>query len=157
MKTATKCGHIRKWKHLGTVSHGTMKAVDLINAFYPVLEELDPTLANDMHRRYDASLETLGTDDETDDCRECADDCLSELFDGIGACCPTGIYFGANEGDGSDYGFWFMEPDDVRKVDELPETPEKDESEIILVSDHGNVALYAWCDPHGWQEVYGVV
>ena len=144
------CQHVCRWTRIGTVIHGTMLNEDLIPAFFSELEEIDPVLANDLHRRFDADLSANDVDASLE--------CLCELMDGIQACCPTGIYFGANEGDGSDYGYWFMEPDDVRMVDELPSKPGKDECEIITVNDHGNVPLYAWFEVHkDWVEVYGIV
>ena len=151
MRTATKCTHVNRWTHIGTVSHGTLRNEDLIDALFPVLEELDPKSAEELHQRYD---DAIGDDTEREDG---ADDCVAELMDCLSANCPAGIYFGANEGDGSDFGFWFCDSEDVRHVPNLPNKPEKDESEIFLVSDHGNVTLYAWCSTHGWQEVYGIV
>ena len=40
---------------------------------------------------------------------ETAANFLSELFDELDYHAPEGYYFGANEGDGSDFGFWKSE------------------------------------------------
>lgn len=90
---------------IGTVSHGTMREEDLIPCFAELLEEL----AKEANRLEDfaallqeAGAYAEGIKDETIDPL----DILVDLFDALNEFAPEGCYFGAHEGDGSDYGFW---------------------------------------------------
>ena len=93
---------------LGTVSHGTMREEDLIPCFADLLEEL----AKKANRLEDfatllqeAGAYIEGVKDETVD----PSDILNDLFDALEEFAPESCYFGANEGDGSDYGFWAID------------------------------------------------
>jgi hypothetical protein len=58
--------------------------------------------------------------------------------------------FGAHEGDGSDYGFWPIDIEDIKEqvrergvvVSDLSEVPPRFNGEILLINDHGNASLY---------------
>jgi hypothetical protein len=162
MKTET-CSHVQRWKHLGTVIHGTLRSEDLIDAFYPLLEELDPATAERLHREYDPALDTEERDSVA--YADAASALESELFNALDSCAPLFLYFGALEGDGSDFGFWFNSDSfqDAQRFgvvasgSELPNEPKDGTTEFCVISDRGNVTLYAWCQKHGWQEVYGIV
>ena len=93
---------------LGTILHGTMREEDLIPCFADVLREL----AAKANRPEDfaallqeASAYAEGVKDETIDPL----DILVDLFDALNEFAPEGCYFGAHEGDGSDYGFWAID------------------------------------------------
>lgn len=100
---------------IGTVSHGTMRPQDLIPRFLDVLREVDPG-------QYSAFISTPFTavpsyvQDEGDDSdwwqSEDAGHLLNELFEALDDAAPLGMVFGASEGDGSDYGFWIIDPDE---------------------------------------------
>jgi hypothetical protein len=77
---------------------------------------------------------------------------LEELFDALDEHCPPYCYFGAHEGDGSDYGCWVdlcslndsigyetskFKAGDPWPFDLLSEN-------VIEVNDHGNATLYVW-------------
>jgi len=104
---------------LGTVSHGTMRQEDLIPSFLGVLEELDKTRwqvlvegHQDVLDRFgDLRLEWVAGSGEyiPDDKIDSAHYLLDVLFDTLDDLAPEGYYFGANPGDGSDYGFWLAE------------------------------------------------
>lgn len=90
---------------LGTISHGTMREEDLIPCFAGLLEEL----AKEANRLEDfaallqeAGAYAEGVKDETID----PSNILNDLFDALDKFAPKGCYFGAHEGDCSDYGFW---------------------------------------------------
>src|SRR5690606_12912913 len=111
---------------LGTVSHGTMREEDLIPAFLNELEELDPERASSY---WDEIPESAIEDPDHDWwSSEEALWILEELFDVLNEYAPPYCYFGALEGDGSDYGFWIdryafeeaLENGEIMKVDELP-------------------------------------
>lgn len=93
----------------GTVSHGTMRSVDLVGTFMDFMKEHD----NDKWRsmfvglmaeigvgRYNAWLRG--------ECEEDAMDWFLQetLWDAMSELAPEGHYFGAHPGDGSDYGYW---------------------------------------------------
>lgn len=85
-----------EFKYAGTVSHGTMRSEDLIPCFIGVLEDLNPE-----HAQL-ADWREWPTDYDEDGTMFLIED----LFDALNTVAPDGYYFGANEGDGSDYGFW---------------------------------------------------
>lgn len=92
----------------GTVSHGTMRNVDLIPAFLDVLRacnapEYEQILMQPFPIPPSAALEDP-RDDWWDS--ERADQFMEELFDVLNHYAPEGHYFGAHPGDGSDFGFW---------------------------------------------------
>jgi hypothetical protein len=84
----------------GTVSHGTMRAEDLIPTFLDELETRDAAAHATILAEYPGDI-----DYESED----AEYMLEALFDALNACAPNGHYFGAHVGDGSDYGFWACE------------------------------------------------
>jgi hypothetical protein len=147
---------------IGTVSHGTMLEEDLIPRFADLLEELAP----------DSKLIQEARDlpwDEENDCYAQDDDgtpgeVLHELFDALGNHAPDYCYLGANEGDGSDYGFWVswesleeaMFDGDVVKVADLSDVTEGYTGMVLHVNDHGNSTLYS-VDKGQLSEVWSIV
>jgi hypothetical protein len=115
---------------MGTLSHGTYSPDDLIPTFYDALGALVaghciPLRSRDQHNAYLDALgpwaakraaearqwaETLtakcGAEGLDFSDYEEAYDLLDELFDALNEFAPEGVYFGALEGDGSDFGFW---------------------------------------------------
>ena len=80
----------------GTLIHGTLRTEDLIEAFRAELSRIDPI----------AEAAIVPADDpESED----AQYELDELFEVLDRYAPEGYYFGAHEGDGSDFGFWPIE------------------------------------------------
>lgn len=108
---------------VGTVSHGTMRTRDLIDAFtqhlrwlyglnevYPrtgTLHARSRELIDEMRR---VRVSYADRDDYYES--EAACDHLDALFEILNEYAPPGHYFGAHEGDGSDYGFWPHGDDD---------------------------------------------
>ncbi len=114
----------------GTVSHGTMRPEDLIPCFVSVADSIKDEIgapgsttepgSETMERsrmvgRIDDLLGEIERRMESDDYfdTEDAGRDLEALFDLLSDLAPEGYYFGANEGDGSDYGFWRIESDDT--------------------------------------------
>jgi hypothetical protein len=142
-----------KRQNMGSVSHGTMRSEDLIDSFIYELQQQRPLsrehrkLIRDIQQRIKASarMERLGADSyyHTED----ASEDLASLFDALDCYAPTGFYFGAHPGDGSDYGFWlsedFIDDFDGLRISDLSDIPTGYCGEVLLVNDHGNVSLYA--------------
>lgn len=142
MKTAT----------LGTVSHGTLKTDDLLSSFISELEWQmqrngdyfsDP--ANHAERGRLANLigEAQDAFDDDGELAEDADYILEEITDALSEFAPPYCYFGAHEGDGSDFGYW----PHVESIEELPTVDGSDAARTLgedckSVNDHGNVTVY---------------
>lgn len=93
-----------------SLSWGTMRPVDLYNAFMPFLKEYDPQAFKHLREEYkdviDVLNETENEDYIDDTTMENLNWLVDSLFDALDAIAPDGCYFGAHPGDGSDYGFW---------------------------------------------------
>jgi hypothetical protein len=144
-----------KRQNIGSVSHGTMINEDLIESFIYELRQQKPLSRE--HRKIireiekamnqSARLERLhGEVLSWDDVAE-SSSYVQELMDALDCYAPTGFYFGAHPGDGSDYGFWlsesFVEDFDGLRVSHLASIPTGYCGEVLHVNDHGNVSLYA--------------
>lgn len=130
---------------IGTVSHGTLNPRDLLDTLADELERVD--LENEFaelvaEARAVILLDKAGWTDITDS--EHASDLLTSVFDALNDCALPYTSFGANEGDGSDFGFW----PDMDSVNELPRVNDPGEVEqhkgedCVFVNDHGNVTVY---------------
>lgn len=97
-----------EFSHAGTLVHGTHRPQDLIPAFIGALTELAPERATALTAQYPVTI----ADPEADYFLG-ADALVRELFDALEACAPEGWYFGAIEGDGSDFGFWRAEEESI--------------------------------------------
>ena len=86
----------------GTIIAGTMRAEDLIPAFFDALEQLDPSDAEALRVTYPHWDQ---------DC-EAAEYLLESLFDALNEHAPEGCVFGSHPGDGADFGFWEMEEEE---------------------------------------------
>jgi hypothetical protein len=93
----------------GSVSTGTLRAQDLAPAFFDLLGDVNPYLIGtewwEQMQRDVARIVASGG--ELDN----ADDIIDRIDDEINAQLPDGLYFGAHEGDGSDWGIWEVETD----------------------------------------------
>jgi hypothetical protein len=150
-----------KTLEIGTVSHGTMRNEDLIPAFLDALYEVSRERCEEL--RNDAN-NCISYDGEYD--KESIGYVIEELFDALNEYCPPYCYFGAHEGDGSDFGVWvsweaveeaFNGGDDecarVNAGDPWPCAPE-----ILEVNDHGNATLWVWdAEEHRHVEAWSVV
>ena len=133
---------------IGSISHATMKPEDLIPVFMNELETLDKESYNDLlsvfpelkEKHYLTLLDDQGITD-----------CLEELFDRLNDCCMSYFYFGSNEGDGADYGFWLdsdtLEYGDLLKISDLSDIEKQslfpvNYDGVLLTNDHGNITLY---------------
>lgn len=130
---------------LGTVSHGTMRNEDLLPDFTWLLEQIgsinDAALVAECNKFLD-----LAGADETGETwsTETAHDMVIACFDALDAHAPAYCYFGAHEGDGSDFGFWpsWDSIDELPKFNDLADVPADIDDDYVVVNDHGNVSLY---------------
>lgn len=143
---------------IGSISHGTLRTEDLLSEFS---SELDwqcrrngnyfslpenreegrkiHELCGECQDQYEEDGETLKDEDA-------ASALVEELSDALEQFAPAYCYFGAHEGDGSDFGFW----PSVESIEELPcyegtdEAKEAGETnDFRVVNDHGNVTVYS--------------
>jgi hypothetical protein len=107
-----------KTKQLGTISHGTLRTEDLLNACAFFLQDFQleayKELALPENRELAARIEQVKWDAfEADAYSEDADYLLNEdVFPLMDELAPMGHYFGAHPGDGSDLGFWPIDDND---------------------------------------------
>lgn len=89
----------------GTISHGTLRTEDLIEAFVAELEShtcyTDAPLLIEARNWLAVDIAPRADHDE----RGC--ELLDALFAALNDIAPEGMHFGALEGDGSDFGFWY--------------------------------------------------
>ena len=149
---------IHNYAQIGSVSSGTMVTEDVFNACISALEDLDTKAARQIQHDWDnveMECSSRNNDDhDTGDCADCeeirSDILNNDLWNALNDRCPSYVYFGANEGDGCNYGFWInfdsLEDDvkngEVLKVNDTSEIPSDYKGYIMLVNDHGNVTLY---------------
>lgn len=146
-----------KYASFGTVSHGTLRNEDLLASFADELEwqcDQNKGIKGNAARRK-LIAEARRVDPESEE----ADWILNEgLFDALDEFTPPYAYFGALEGDGSDFGFWPSIDALEEQVDKFNDCPPVDHrGECMLVNDHGNVT-YGYVNGHGkFKEVWSVV
>ena len=125
---------------LGSISTGTLRTEDLLEAFANTLQQFNRT-----HPLLGEYLDIHANDAWDSDK---AADLLNEgFFNALQEICPPFVYFGTLEGDGADFGFW---PD----MDALDDAMHygggsdadgnitlSEDGVIIQVADHGNVTV----------------
>ena len=125
---------------LGSISTGTLRTEDLLEAFANTLQQFNRT-----HPLLGEYLDIHANDAWDSDK---AADLLNEgFFNALQEICPPFVYFGTLEGDGADFGFWpdmdslneAMQYGDVTFHDDERILDEHDA--IVQVSDHGNVTV----------------
>jgi len=136
----------------GTISHGTLRTEDLVPTFLNALNFLDERAEFQLvldNLDVIAMLDVIGLHEMSEASADRVDMLLSDLFDALDACAPAGFYFGAIEGDGSDFGFWRVEDDDDYEDEEPREhDPYRDDVE----ADAATLASVGW----GTDEDYGM-
>ena len=93
---------------IGSISHATFRVQDLLPAFLDAVKiycpvEYEQLLA--LHSGFIPAYAEENAESEwwySEDAEWKLEE-LAELLEGVA---PTGCYFGAHEGDGSDFGFW---------------------------------------------------
>lgn len=126
---------------IGSISHGTLRTVDLLDSFASELDRLegerdDVAEARAVLTLHNAGWLTIADSDEASELVQALQDALNEFA-------PPYCYFGTTEGDGSDFGFW----PSMEAIDELPRVNDPADVEgmgedCVFVNDHGNVTVY---------------
>lgn len=141
---------------IGSISSGTLNPTDLFSAYLWEAERLKLTREERNVVRKNAARRLSGDEPDFDECLA-AD--IEELAAILEAHSPEGCYFGAAEGDGADIGWWpawdSIEEDSL-KVGDLAEVPKGHTGNVLLVSDHGNAALYSYQRGRG-RELWALV
>jgi len=136
---------------IGSVSTGTLRQPDLIEAFADELAAID--LGDDASAIVEranewliaqAAIQADGYEPESDAAHtDEANELILALSDALNERAPPYCVFGCHEGDGADFGFW---PDLDQIADLIPISdpgdprPSEDHS---FTNDHGNVTVYA--------------
>lgn len=127
---------------VGSISHGTLRNADLLETFSNELARIIGECEEVMEARAVITLANAGWMEIADS--EEASELVNALADKLNENAPAYCTFGANEGDGSDFGFW----PSMDAIEELPTIQNVDGEEIPdedhkFVNDHGNVTVYA--------------
>ena len=126
---------------VGSISSGTLLTADLISAF---VSELDYLTQDQSHAALlDEANKWLEQDEDARDEEE-GHDLANLLFDALDEHAPPYCYFGAHEGNGSDFGFW----PSWECIDELPCISDPSEHPVALAETIAREAKI--CD---WPEV----
>ena len=169
------------YAELGSISHGTLNPRGLIPVYLDALDDLKERMSLSARPGEELSTaELVGTLDDLMgeierrsedpayyDSEEALFD-LEELTEELHGFAPPYAYFGAQEGDASDFGFWpdwhhieyarAGRPPELPSGDDVPEAaPEEGEpAEFLHVNDHGNATLYVW-NGVAWSVAWSVV
>ena len=134
---------------IGTLIHGTLRDEDLLPAFASELRRVG-VLTNHVALLRSAYFENLT------DHPEGAADIVNDLIDALNEYAPSHMYFGAIEGDGSDFGWWA----DIDSMDGCESRILDDHNAIDLdcqlhvnVNDHGNVTVSELRGKEIWSAV----
>ena len=99
-----------------TIIRATLRSEDLIPAFMEFLSNMDPEKAEELNKKYpemEKACKELAEDSYKNipyfESEECSYFLNEVLFDVLDSYSPEGFYFGANEGDLSDFGYWLTE------------------------------------------------
>jgi hypothetical protein len=131
---------------IGSVSHGTLKGEDLLPVFADELKKFEPD-----HELVKEAYELMaGWGDNDNEEMDEIDELVNDIQDAIGEFAAPFTYFGAHEGDGSDFGWWIdTYALDEARHDSVPVSIDNnyydflpDYGLLVDVNDHGNVTLY---------------
>lgn len=161
---------------LGTISHATLRSCDLIEAFADELRYLDHEayleILNDWrdcmpHTGGEDYLAEMNLEAWCDSRIDTEDPCylIEELSDALNDLAPDFCYFGAHEGDGSDFGFWpcweaiddATHDGEILRVDHLSEIPTGHSGYVLHVPVIGIVELYHADETGQYKSIWRIV
>ena len=95
-------------QYIGSISHGTLRTCDLLPVFLDAVEQFAPAHHEALMVQPFSFIPDYVQDEEDSewwDSDEAAEK-LEQLTEILQENAPEGTYFGAHEGDGSEFGFW---------------------------------------------------
>lgn len=144
-----------KYLPFGTISHGTLKTEDIIEAAINSLAEVAPKRAKEMGEAVDKLREETKGDPYSNGAIE--EFLHEELFQAMEAYLRPYFRFGSHEGDGSDIGVWLDHEslDEAIREGDVWDTRKGDHPRVswahkLVVSDHGNMTLYYRNGKQAW-------
>lgn len=158
-----------KYASIGSITHGTLRTEDLLDAFaqeldYQVSRQAKEWCDDEGRKERDELLALVGQAREIDPDSEDAAELVEELATALERFAPSYTYFGAHPGDGSDFGFWVDEyairdaihDKELGTGDELPCAHCTEFGEFLVVSDHGNQTMFLLQNgPNGMHWIEG--
>lgn len=150
----------RQWLSIGSYSHGTLRSEDLAETFADILRDFGPRKHAKLLRDLDTIAEANEDSAKYQEFHGWEGEILSDAQDAIQAYCPPYTYFGAHEGDGSDFGCWPINIDECdtdgpRRVSDFSQVTES--GEYFIVNDHGNVTAGRKSANGQWIEYWSCV
>lgn len=160
MKTTTptlKCAKI------GSISHGTLRDEDLLEVFTNELEwqiqrngdffsRPENFTERDRLNAIIGEAQDCWTDDGEvikEDKQDMVSDLINDaLINALESFCPPYFYFGAHYGDGSDFGYWPLDIEEIKGQVEFSSTTEQEypaddfQGEWLHINERGNCTLY---------------
>ena len=138
--------------NIGTLIHGTLRDEDLLQAFSDELARINKTRFSEVTKagaHLFSESANLTAAQIVEELGEYVTDVINDLMYALNEYAPPHTYFGAIEGDGSDFGFWpDGEPFELcDTTDTITPTRLANEAEwidndcgvIVNINDHGNV------------------
>ena len=160
-RIGTRTQRERKMLPLGSLSTGTLRTPDLLDALYYELRTRWPKRLRGAHQRrlHRDVLGYLRAAAEGAE-PEGGEELLAEVQDDLQGYVPPFCYLGALEGDGADWGVWPDEEDireHTRWVTDLSEIERGWTGNVCVVNDHGNRTV-GWVSKSGrWVEYWATV
>ncbi len=154
----------KEFPPLGTVSSGTLRTEDLLDAFEFYCRTYGGKEGKKLAREYARLGDTADTLADRDAVQEEADGLLEDMTRNLEDIAPDFAYFGTLEGDGAEFGFWplidsledSVRDGDTLKVSDLADVPPSWRGHVMHVSDYGNVTLYTF-GGRKFRELWSVV
>ena len=101
---------------VGTVIHATLRHEDLIPAFLEFLKDMGKNTIVPLSKWPALGKRAKALKAEVAELKDLESEeafwVLEDLYNAINEFLPEGYYFGAHEGDGSDFGVWEIEKED---------------------------------------------
>jgi hypothetical protein len=148
--------------HIGSVSHGTLRAEDLGPEFLYVALRM---LRGKKREKWQSEvIRDARAEDRRGWTGEHASEVIEELESLLSQLAPPYVYFGAHEGDPANFGFWpdwrAIENDtrdgEILAIEAGDEVPKDYRGYVIATTDHGNVTFYVKTD-RGMRELWSCV
>ena len=145
---------MKKFEAFQIISSGTLRPTDLIDAMARSLLEVSKSteIIKRMHEciGYTQALEASDSG-YSDPHLEWLDEAFEELSELMNDYAPPFCYFGAHEGNGSDYGFWPI--DEIEEDGKVIEVKDHAPEYILVINERGNRSLYQVELEEVWSQV----